>query len=233
MGIRETIRARIGKAIRSLVWNNQNVDSIFGLNTASASGVPVSDLGALSNPAILSGIRLISETIAAFPLRVMFEDDFGNKQPDKTHPLFNILLNSPNERFTTFTFVQTMLVHCFLYGNAYVQIIWGRKGQVNGLELLYPPATVEFGSGDDDFYMTWIKDGPMSAGRYVKLLPYEVIKIPFIIMQNFFKGHGLLELSRDPIGLALAIDGFAASYYRNNATTGGVFEADKFQSTRP
>jgi HK97 family phage portal protein len=211
-----------------MTFNAQNVDGIFGYSSMSKSGVPVNENTALSNPTLLSGLRLISESVAMLPWRVMLEDDGGHKSPDKGHPIFGLLLNSPNESMSTFTFIATLVIHMYLYGRAYIWIHWNRQGDVRALELLYPPSTIEWGtSAADIHYTSWIRTAPMAAGELRSLMPYEVIKLNFIITQNFFLGHGLLELAEDPIGLALALDSFAASYFRNGAHMDGYFTSEK------
>jgi HK97 family phage portal protein len=224
--IRNVIAARLAgisrKELRAMMFNGQDLTTIFG-NGLSSSGVQVSDQSALSQSSVLSALRLISEVIASFPLRTYKVAEDDSRQIDKEHALFSMLLNSPNEEMTAFTFIQTLIIHMFLYGGGYIRIIW-KRAQVAGLEILYPPATVQY----DGYYMTWIRTSPMSAGEMVKLFPYEIIKIPFMLPFNdFFKGKGLLSLAEDPIGLALAIDQYAASYFRNGAAMGGLLESDK------
>jgi HK97 family phage portal protein len=219
MGIREYI----GKQLRSFLFNGEDVSGIFGVGYGNA-GQPVTDMNIFQQAAFISGVRLITENFASLPVEVIYEDDEGNRSVAKNHPIFKLLYCAPNYEMTAAVFNQTALTHNILYGDTFIRIISGRSGNITGFELLFPPATVEY----NDHYETWIRTEPMSAGELVKLTKDEVIKIPFMYVGNdFFRGKGLIRLSANPISLALALDTFSGSYFKNGATYGGYFSSDK------
>src|SRR3990172_8850451 len=64
------------------------VDFVNGLWSDNATGEPVTDFTALTVPAFLAAVRNISEDIAKLPLKLLEEDEDGNKSPLKDDPLY-------------------------------------------------------------------------------------------------------------------------------------------------
>ena len=92
--------------------------TLFG----SRSGVRVSEKSSLGLTAVWSAVRLLSETIASLPINVYKMDKDGSKYVDYPNPLNKLISISPSPNYTRYNFIETMMSHLLLWGNAYACI---------------------------------------------------------------------------------------------------------------
>ena len=67
--------------------------------------------------------------MASLPL-ILYERLERGKQRAQDHYLYPILHDRPNELMTSFEFRETVQAHLALWGNAYIQLEYGARGQV-------------------------------------------------------------------------------------------------------
>ena len=80
----------------------------------SSSGQTVTEKTALGLSALFCGVRAISEDLAGLPLKVYKRAATG-KEEARTHPLWRILHDSPNEELTAMNFWETLISHAILW----------------------------------------------------------------------------------------------------------------------
>jgi len=213
MGFIAEIRSR---KIEGQPLSSSKLVSLFSL--PSKSGVAVDESNALTYTAVFACVRVISETIASLPLFLYRRKEKG-KEKARENPLFNILHLQPNPEMTSFQFRETLQAHLLLWGNAYAEIEWDASGNVRGLWPI-PPNRVK-PKRDENKQLVY--DISLPSGRSVTLSFVQVLHIRGL-SPNGLVGYSPIALAREAIGLGLAAEEYAARFYSNDASPGGVLE---------
>lgn len=190
---------------------------------ATAAGVRVTISGALALSAVWACVQLLASEVAALPLVLYRKRSEGQRDRAIDHPLFPVLNRLPNPEMTRYDMVQTAMVHLCTWGNAYLRIIWDRRGQVAELWPLRPD---------------WmeVRRAPNGALLYVYTEPgkaavtYKAYQIMHIRGMGFdgVIGYSPLRMHMETVAVGLAAKRFGAGVYGNGAWPGGVL---KFEGT--
>lgn len=183
----------------------------------SSAGVDVSEDSALSISTVFAAVRIISETLATVPVKVYERMDRGKREA-RENRIWSVLHDEPNEEQTPIEFYEMLQGYVELTGSGYAQII--RDGNGKAVEM-WPLPTNR------------VKPRRTSAGMlvYDVRLPIEErdITLPFddvLTVRGFsrdgIKGLNVVDTMREPLGLAMALDRFAGSYFGNNAQPAGI-----------
>ena len=109
---------------------------LFG-STAASSGVRVNRKKALGYTAVWRAVNLISGDVAKLPLGV-YRLNGRNRELDKLHPSYRLLVRKPNPWMTPFVLKQTLIGHVLTEGNAYAFIDRLPDGTPIGLYVMDP-----------------------------------------------------------------------------------------------
>lgn len=187
----------------------------FYLSRAQA-GVLVNEDTAQAFSAVGACVRILSETVASLPWPVYRRLATG-RDALPMHPVGWLLNYQGNPEQTAVVLKRQLLLHYLLWGNGYWEIERGLDGRAVWLWPLLPDRTcIERGETGALQVRVYGADGD----RYV--LPRENV---FHLSDGSFDGiMGLsrIQLAKRSIGVGIAQDVFAASYYQNGASVGGV-----------
>ncbi|WP_299081699.1 phage portal protein [uncultured Paraglaciecola sp.] len=178
---------------------------------------------ALQVSAVWACVKLLSETVAALPLTVKNVDGERRSKDDKS-TLSSILTKTPNARQTPIEFRETMMLNLSLHGNAYAMKQRNGGGDVIGLWPL-PAQQMKVELMDDGSVVYMLHK--TVAGQ----LDMTAIAAENMLHIKLF-GNGVIGLSplahaRTSIGLELAAEEFASSYYTNAGKPGGILTIDQ------
>ena len=189
----------------------------------AASGMRVDANTAMQTSAVYACVRVVSEDVAKLPLLIYRKDQKGGRTLDKTHPLYRLLFHKPNAWQSAYEWKEMMEGHLELRGNAFSYIERDGGGRVMGLVPVHP-----------DRVQVWVQDD----GRPLyKIMPQEVgYQFPPEVQAGsmlHLRGQsldGYVGLSpiawlRETIGITLAVDTYAASYFGNGARPDFAIEA--------
>ena len=129
--------------------------------------------------AVYSCVRILSEAVAGLPLHLYKYTDTGSAKATN-HPLYALLHDGPNPEMTSFMFLETLMTHLLLWGNAYAQIIRNGKGEV---VVIYPimPDRMTVDRDENGMlyyeYQTNSGDAPVNKQSTVRLAPTDVLHI--------------------------------------------------------
>src|SRR3990167_6408192 len=196
----------------------------------SAAGVRINSNTALSISAWWRGINLVSGDIGKLPLCVFRRINGGkNKEAYREHPAYK-LAKYPNQEMTSSVFKRTLQGHAMSEGNGYGYI--RRTNGATPFELLplnprktYP---VRY-RGILTYLYTPHTDDPkvLESGD----LTEQVRKIPAMNMLHVkglgFDGlsvYSVVQMARDALGRARAMEVYGARYFRNSARPSVVIE---------
>ena len=206
------------------IWNGGRTDS----------GIRVSELTALQVSDVFSCVDLISSALASRPMKIYERLEVGSKLKRHAkrlaieHPLFDILRYTPNDEMTAFTWLKTLQCHALLWGNAYAEIQRDNAARPVALWPRNPARTRPCRLQKDGRLVYKTTDGigePWYEEMHV--LPErtidagDMIFVPGLSLDGRI-GQGVVWLSRQVIGLALAAEKYAAKYFANGAQPGGI-----------
>lgn len=184
---------------------------------------PVTPESALTNSAVYSCVKVISETLAAMPLILYKRTGDRSKERASSHPAFKLLKSAPNPRMTPMEFKETLMGHYLLRGNAYAQIIYAKDG---GLHSLYPlhPARMEV--------MPELDENNEPTGLAAYFYREANGRTIFFPQREIFhlrgpSGDGLtgrspLESIRGVVAQGISMDAYTENFYTNSASPTGI-----------
>jgi len=207
--------------------SNKLEDFIKGtdIDTAgmSNSGVNVDEDTALKISAVYACVKVISETVASLPLKLLKEEENGDMQKARHHPLYPLLADTPNNEMSAFTFREMLMTNLLLWGNAYALIRRNRRGEIvelypfksKNMEVTRDPSSralqYRYTSEDETTAQTTIYRAR------------QVLHIPAFSFDGVV-GVSPITYAREAMGLSLATEEFGARWFGSGARPGGVLE---------
>lgn len=198
-----------------LSWLGYEKRSSFrdSIGRTTSAGVAVTDKTALSFTAVWACVRVISESIASLPIHVYEENADGDIHIAKANPLNTLVSREPNGFMTSYTWRINILINTLIHGNAYFKI--------------------ERDSSERPISLTPYNSEDVTPVLIDGVLFYNVKDVETPIVQSEMlhfmgigyhgiKGESVLKVFADTIGLSLAANKTAASYFGNAAQILGV-----------
>ena len=190
------------------------LESLGGGKTTS--GQRITPYTAEGIPVVQACVSILSDTVGQLPLKLYKVVPQG-REPATEHPLYPVLYNLSNPFMTATEFREVMMRWLCLWGNAYAEIERRADGNVVGL---WPLAADR---------MTIEKD-PRGSMRYVYRLQSGGTKMwtidnpnnpPILHLQinslDGFTGRSPITLLRESLGITVAADRHAASFFGGSA----------------
>lgn len=182
------------------------------------AGVDVNTTTAEGISAVYACVAAISETVGSLPLDVYRNTDNGREKA-KTHPLYRLLHDAPNNYQTALEFREQMQRHVLLRGNAYAEIVWNPNGSVKALLPMHPDSVTVLRSSLGNL----VYDHVDGKGNQRRLLADEVLHLRYHSDDGIL-GRSPIQVARDTIGLALAERTHGAKMFEQGTKLSGVIE---------
>jgi len=188
----------------------------------TVSGVTVSDERSLSVAAVFACVRLLVEVVAVMPLIIYKETAGGaDRREYRESTLFQLFYSSPNRVQTPVEFLETMMLHLVLRGNAYAVIERNVAGDVISLTPL--PA--------DAVDVVVLEDGTptyaYATDRGVTVYAQSNVFHVRLFGPGRYVGLSPLGYARQTIGLSLAATDGQSRFFANGSRPSGVLMLDK------
>jgi HK97 family phage portal protein len=175
----------------------------------SLSGVRVDEDTALRLSAVYASVRLIADTIATLPVDQFFRAD-GQRVPFRPRDRW---VEEPSLTLPRTTFWQQVMLSLLLDGNAFVRIARNGRGVIDDLTVLNPTAVQVL----DD------RQGYQVNGMgFVPLA--EILHVTDMLLPGDKRGTSRIEQAKESLGLGLALQEYAATFFGNGAFPGVVIE---------
>ena len=185
--------------------------------TITDSGMLVNEKTAMRQPTVLACVRSLAQGLSSLPLNV-FQRLPKGKKPSPDHKLAPLLRDSPNEQMSAMTWRMGQEAQRQLWGNCYSEIQRDRAGRVVALWPLPSDRTnPERKNGRLQYVTTATPDG---GRRYIA--PRNVLHVPHIAFDGLV-GISPVQLGKQTIGRAMAMDRFGAQLFGNGVRPSGVF----------
>jgi len=185
---------------------------------ASASGIIVNPQNAMQAAAVYACIKVLSESVGMLPLNIYKRGANGGFDADMAHPLWELLHNQPNEYQTSVEFLECLVAHLNLRGNAYAWINRARSGRVVEIIPMHPDHVNVREAGGQIVYQIGTDNGSMRTVDRSEVLHIKGLTL------NGWLGISPIAYARESIGLALATEKFGGQLFRNGAKMGGVLK---------
>lgn len=185
------------------------------------SGMLVDKRSSMQVTAVFRCVSILAGTVASLPLMVYRRTDTG-KELAANHPAYRLLHDAPNDRMTSMTFRELLMVSLLLDGNAYAPIRWAGNGYPVEMAFALPERTEVFLTESKRLaYRVADEDG----SRSVVTAP-NMLHIPGLGFDGI-KGMSVISaVARQSVGLALAMDGSLSRLHANGARPSGAVESD-------
>jgi HK97 family phage portal protein len=186
----------------------------------SATGVRITAMSAMRASSCYACIKVLAETVATLPRTIYQRLPNGDIAEARTHPLQDVIDTKPNDMQTGVEFWEMQTAFGALFGNAYAEIVPGRRGFADQLVPLRPDYMRTLRMPDSTYRFEYTD--PLTLKKKI-YLPEELFRIPGFSF-NGVEGIAPIFFANDPIGLALATEAFGCKFFSKDATPALVLE---------
>lgn len=183
------------------------------IELTNQAGVNINSNTAFEIVAFFSAVSLISDTISTLPVDALYKKD-GEIFPYRPRPAW---VDQPDVDNTRQAHYQQVLVSLLVNGNSYTRVFRDRNGEIVNLVVLDPNG-VEVkrnGLGRKMF----VVDGEKKT-----LTSEEVIHITDLLEPGALVGMSRVSKLGNALGVASALQSYAATFFGQGATSQGVIE---------
>ncbi len=190
-----------------------------GAARSSVAGVHVDADTALKLSTAWACVTLLSETIASLPLVVYRRIGEDGRERARSHPLYTVLHDQPNQWQTAAEFREMMTGHALVRGNAYAQIMPGPRGPVDQLVPLHPDRVTPEKLGNGRLRYQVLQDNGSKK-------PFNQEDIFHLRgpSKDGITGMSVIDYARDSFGLSLAAERYGSRFFRNDSRPGGALK---------
>jgi HK97 family phage portal protein len=182
----------------------------------TASGIAVTPTSALGVPAVAASVRVIAEPVASLPLHVFNRRD-DVKERDTSNPLYGLLHDLPNAWSSSYDLRLQMQTDCLLTGNAYAFV--NRVGGIARELIRLVPGSVSVAMGDGGpIYTVRQTNGTARTYPFTDIIHIRALSTDGLV------GIAPIQMAREPIALALALEAPAARLMANAARPSGILK---------
>lgn len=183
------------------------------MELVNPSGVVINPKTAFEIVAFFSAVSLISDTISTLPVDALYKKD-GEIYPYRPRPTW---VDQPDVDNTRQAHYQQVLVSLLVDGNSFTRIYRDRGGEIVNLIVL-DPQTVQIkrnALGRKMFIVTG-EDKPLTSD--------EILHITDLLEPGALRGVSRVTKLNNALGVASALQSYAATFFGSGATTSGVIE---------
>lgn len=224
-----------------VTFNPTDVDAAFyrkypsiaarlGAGAPAWSGETVNRQTAMQHSVVNACFQLLTGSVGYLP-SVLKVESGGNKTDAIDHPMYSAMRNAPNEEVTSQSFKETLTGDCMLEGDGFAKI-HRRSGTGVAMGMDYISASrvnVNRETQNQKRLVYEFVDGNgRTEGTYVVTpgKPHDVFHLRGL-SPNGLRGYNMLELGRNTIGSALALERNIGGFWRNGGRVPYHIESDK------
>ena len=183
-----------------------------GYTFTTNSGVYVTQDDSLKIGTVYACVRLIADTISTLPVDAYIRQE-GVRLQYRPRPAW---LDAPDIGVTKEDHFQQVIVSLLLNGNSFTRIIRDEDGEVLALVVLNPQNTeVRRDNNGRIFYVYEARD---------RIEDVDMIHIRDLTLPGEMRGKSRIDLVKENLGLARALEEFAARFFGQGSNTSGIIQ---------
>ena len=203
--------------LENLLTRSVSYQTLFAFggdnNAESQAGVTINGETAYEIVAFFSAISLISDTISTLPVDSFIRVD-GERKPYRPKPTW---IDQPDIDTTRQAHYGAVVASLLAFGNSYTRVFRDNRGDVVNLVALDPTKmTVERSAIGRKVFKYADEKKPLSSN--------DVIHIIDLAIPGALIGMSRIEKLKDALGVASALQAYAARFFSQGATTQGIIE---------
>lgn len=207
---------------KSVGLNDPGFLSYIRGGTQTSSGVTVNDSVALGNSTFFAALRVKCSALGQLPLE-LFKTVNGKEEKITSGVMFEALTKKPNKRQTTQELVELGVTHMDLSGNYFAHITKNARGEI--VQIL------PFNTANS----VTVNELPDNSVNYTVTFPNGLSKtypskdILHIrgVSYNTYRGLDMVDVAGESLGLAVAAQEHASTFYKNGSAPGGFLQVQK------
>ncbi len=184
---------------------------------AGTTGLTVTQAQAIGLPAVIACIRLVSETIAAMPVKVYRGDE---REVARDSEQYRLLHDEPNADQTAFDFICDISASLEGYGNAYIHKIISR-GRVVEMRCIQPGQVT---AKQDSRTGELTYDVRLPQGILKGLTRKDILHIRGFAANGTPVAPSPIQQHRETIGTSVSLTRFHNAFFQNDARPGVVLK---------
>ena len=178
----------------------------------TASGTTVTQQDSLKIEAVYACVRMISDSISTLPVDTFLRLD-GTRRPFRPRPDW---LDNPESGVTRIEHFQQVLVSLMLNGNSFTRILRDDQG-IAGLVVLNPERV--------ECSRDRVTRRPIYIYEARDVITADnMIHITELRLPGDMRGRSRIELIKENLGLAKALEEFAARFFGQGSSASGIIE---------
>jgi HK97 family phage portal protein len=184
-------------------------------------GARVTPETAIRFTAVLSAVKIISETLASLPVMVYQRRADGGKDRATRHPLYKLLRRRPNSlKTSSFEFREMLTAHVLLWGNGYAQILRNSLDEPVELHPIHPSRVTPKTENERLIYRVRMPDGGervLAADQVLHIRGYR---------DSGLEGLSVVAAAEKAIRAGLSLEDFGMNFFEGGAFPSGVLEVE-------
>ena len=188
-------------------YNKSIIDQLRQGGVGTASTVRVNETTAMNLVAVYAAVRALSEDIASVPFPVYQRLPNGGKNRDRSHPLYTLLNDSPDNEISAMQWREYQVKCLQLYGNAYNEIEFTNGGDVRYIHRLDPKKVEPKREAGGIIYKVEGTDQPIPANRMLHIAG----------LGDGLVGMSPIKHAQQTIAAGMMMDQFAAAWFANGS----------------
>jgi HK97 family phage portal protein len=199
-------------------------DEIRNAFRKTRSGVEVTEHTALNYSAFWAANGLICDTLGTLPRKFYSVTSGGVKVPAQDHSAAYVWDSEPNPCMDGITFHSMQLFNLVNHGNCYaLKELEEPGGRIKHLWPIHPTRVLKvWMENGKKYYEVQIKD----VGSPKAYAAEEIFHVVGRFSKDGLTGRGVLTCAAESIGVGIAADRFAATYYGNGLHRGVYIKVD-------
>lgn len=192
---------------------------LFGSGAIAESGIGVTPQNAMTFSAVFGAVNMIASDVAKLPLNLMKRRKEGGSDHYTESKLYDLLKNEPNEEMGSMVMRRTVLAHALTCHGGFAEIQRDNLGRPHGIWVLEPHRVEP---------IRRTKNGPLEYrmdGDDSTILPSSEVVHIHGLGYDGINGYGTINMARQAVGLALAMERFGGQYFGRGTQFGGVLES--------
>jgi len=178
------------------------------------AGIDVGMDSSITHTPVWAAVTLIAETVAALPLHVYRKTDAGRERVTNS-AVARLLAVQPNKLMTAGPFVEALTGHVLIRGNAFAEIERDGATRPVGLWPLDPRKIQIRAESSGDLWYIYDHNTPIPGKNILHLRGFS---------DDGIIGYSPIQKNRETIGLGAAAQKYAAMFFGNDSSPGGVLQ---------